>query len=39
MEDQNTSTEGILMFFKPIKTQRLTENVYAVKTLISNYYV
>ena len=27
------------MFFKPIKTQQLTENVYAVRTLISNFYI
>lgn len=27
------------MFFKPIKTQQLTENVYVVRTLISNFYI
>lgn len=27
------------MFFKPIKTQQITENIYAVKTLISNFYI
>lgn len=27
------------MFFKPIRTQQLTENVYAVKTIISNFYI
>lgn len=27
------------MFFKPIKTQKITENIYAVKTLISNFYI
>ena len=27
------------MFFKPIKTQQITENIYAVRTLISNFYI
>jgi glyoxylase-like metal-dependent hydrolase (beta-lactamase superfamily II) len=27
------------VFFKPIKTQQLTENVYVVRTLISNFYI
>lgn len=27
------------MFFKPIKTQQLTENIYVVKTIISNFYI
>lgn len=27
------------MFFKPIKTQQITENIYAVKTMISNFYI
>jgi hydroxyacylglutathione hydrolase len=27
------------VLFKPIKTQQLTENVYAVRTLISNFYI
>lgn len=27
------------MIFKPIKTQKVTENVYAVRTLISNFYI
>lgn len=27
------------MFFKPIKTQQLTDNIYAVRTLISNFYI
>lgn len=27
------------MFFKPIKTQQLTENIYAVQTIISNFYI
>lgn len=27
------------MFFKPIKTQQLTENTYAIQTLISNFYI
>lgn len=27
------------MFFKPIKTQKITENVYAVRTIISNFYI
>lgn len=27
------------MFFKPIKTQKLTENIYAVRTIISNFYI
>lgn len=27
------------MIFRPIKTQRITENIYAVRTLISNFYI
>ena len=27
------------MFFKPIKTQKITDNIYAVQTLISNFYI
>lgn len=27
------------MFIKPIKTQKITDNVYAVRTLISNFYI
>ncbi|MBZ9687360.1 MBL fold metallo-hydrolase [Clostridium estertheticum] len=27
------------MFFKPIKTKRLTEDIYVVKTIISNFYI
>jgi hydroxyacylglutathione hydrolase len=27
------------MFFKPIKTKQLTENVYVVRTIISNFYI
>jgi hydroxyacylglutathione hydrolase len=27
------------LFFKPIKTQQLTENIYAVQTIISNFYI
>ena len=27
------------MFFNPIKTQQITENIYAVKTIISNFYI
>lgn len=27
------------MFFSPIKTQKLSENIYAVRTLISNFYI
>jgi len=27
------------VFFKPLKTQQLTESVYVVRTLISNFYI
>jgi hydroxyacylglutathione hydrolase len=27
------------MYFRPIKTQKITENLYAVRTLISNFYI
>jgi hydroxyacylglutathione hydrolase len=27
------------VFFRPIKTQQLTDNIYAVRTLISNFYI
>jgi len=27
------------VFFKPIKTQQLTENIYVVRTIISNFYI
>lgn len=27
------------MYFKPIKTQQINDNIYAIRTLISNFYV
>lgn len=27
------------MIFKPIKTQKITDNIFAVRTLISNFYI